>query len=552
MPPMRVSSSDDPAGHRSGEDPDLFYRPPQVPVPGLRGIVPGAGSPYCAACRHGVDGEASGAGGSDQPIQLSTSREDQRASPKGHILGAMNLSSSRALLRHAHTAFTPAVFGAFLGAAFLGTALLSVPAAFPQTAPASAKIDAAFEAFWSAASPDEAARRVDAIVKSGVTFDEAMRRLKAGRTYAAQKSGVVFQSNKTSDGVEHNFAVNVPANYDPSRRYQVRFQLHGGIGASVDNHPRNNGEIGALAGAEQIYVLPYAWEDAPWWGDDQILNLDAIVDSLKRTWNVDENRVVLSGVSDGATGAYFIAMRETTPFASFLPLNGFIMVLSNGEIDDGQIFPGNLVNKPLFVINGGKDRLYPTSIVEPYTRHLMSSGVEIEYHPQPEGEHNTKWWPEMKEPFEKFVAAHPRAPHPAKLSWEAADPAHNRAHWLVIEELGQAAGEAREMADANLMQEGQRRSEMFGDRARTGGHGRVDAVRAGNTVTASTKGVTAFTLLLSPDVFDFEQPVKVVANGKEVFNAKVARSLPALLNWAARDNDRTMLYGAELKIQMGK
>lgn len=435
--------------------------------------------------------------------------------------------------------------------------MAGAPATFAQTRPAASSavtksgapvLDAEFQNFWAAESPDEAARRTEAILKSGVSFDEALRRLKAGRQYGAQKSGVIFLSNKTADGIEHNFAVNVPENYDPLRRYQVRFQLHGGIGARNDNKPRNNGEIGALAGAEQIYVLPYAWEDAPWWGDDQVLNLNNIIDALKRKWNVDENRVVLSGVSDGATGSYYIAMRYTTPFASILPLNGYIMVLSNDEIDDGHIFANNLVNKPLFVINGGKDRLYPVSIVEPYTKHLMSKGVEIEYHPQPDGEHNTKWWPEMKDPYEKFVTEHPRSPHPAKLSWEAADQLHNRAHWLVIDEYGVAPGEATELSDANIAVVGNQKGRLFRNMRST--RGRVDLVREGNTITASTKGVTAFTLLLSPDALDFSQPVKVMANGKEMFNAKVERSLPTLLKWASRDNDRTMLYGAELKIQL--
>jgi dipeptidyl aminopeptidase/acylaminoacyl peptidase len=254
-------------------------------------------------------------------------------------------------------------------------------------------VSTTFDEFFAADSPAEAARRADPIIKSGVSFDEALRRLKAGRAYQPQRTGVVHLSNRTEDGTEHNYAVNIPEGYDPSRRYQVRFQLHGGIGGRSDNKPRGTGEIGPLAGAEQIYVLPYAWNEAPWWGNDQILNLDAIIDSLKRTYNIDENRVVLSGVSDGATGAYFIAMRDTTPFASFLPLNGFLMVLANNEVEDGRIFPNNLRNKPLFVINGGKDRLYPISIVEPFTNHLAANGVDIEYHPQPEGEHNTRWWP---------------------------------------------------------------------------------------------------------------------------------------------------------------
>src|SRR5579862_9424211 len=139
-------------------------------------------------------------------------------------------------------------------------------------------IDAAFQKFWEADSPKEATRRVEATVKSGVTFDEALRRLRAGRVYQPQKAAVIRLSNRTEDGIEHFYSVNIPPDYDPARRYQVRFQLHGGIGARNTNQPRGNGEIGALAGAEQFYVLPYAWDSAPWWGDDQILNLDAIID----------------------------------------------------------------------------------------------------------------------------------------------------------------------------------------------------------------------------------------------------------------------------------
>jgi hypothetical protein len=61
------------------------------------------------------------------------------------------------------------------------------------------------------------------------------------------------------------------------------------------------GTVGALTGVEQIYIVPYSWDAAPWWSDDQLLNLSAILDAAKRTYNIDENRVVVSGVSDGGT-----------------------------------------------------------------------------------------------------------------------------------------------------------------------------------------------------------------------------------------------------------
>jgi len=408
-------------------------------------------------------------------------------------------------------------------------------------------IDSAFAKFWSASSPENADGTIDDIVKSGVTFEDVLARLKAGRKYTVQKTGIVLLSNRTSDGIVHFYHLNVPDSYDPAKRYQVRFQLHGGVGGRETNQPRGTGES-PLPGAEQIYVVPYSWDAEPWWSNNQVLNLDTIIDSLKRTYNIDENRVVLSGVSDGGTGAYYIGMRETTPYASFLPLNGFIMVLSNEAVDDDQIFPNNLRNKPMFVINGGEDPLYPTATVDPFVKHMMTA-VKTDYYPQPNAGHNTRWWPEMKDTYEKFVSDHPRDPDPDTLTWETAGLDHNRAHWLVIDQLGSRPGESISMSDLNMFQTPRvnRQIQLFQRRKHSG---RVDLVRQGNTVQATTRGVAAFTLLLSPERFDFNQPIKVVANGHTVFENRVERNVKTLLKWAAHDNDRTMLYAAEIKIKL--
>lgn len=439
-----------------------------------------------------------------------------------------------------------AVFGIAAAAA-----LWSLAVHGQSQAVTSAVADAAFTKFWDARSPAEASRSVDAIISTGITYDEALRRLRMGRTYAARKSGVVMLTNRTDDRLEHYYAVTVPPAYDPAKRYQVRFQLHGGVMGRSTNQPRNSGDIGALAGAEQFYVIPYGWTDAPWWSEDQVLNMNAIVDSLKRAYNVDENRVVVSGVSDGATGAYYLAMRETTPFASFLPLNGFILVLAN--VDAGihdQLYPNNLRNKPFFVVNGGRDRLYPTAAVEPYVLHLKNAGVSLDYHPQPLGEHNTAWWPDVRDAFERFAGDHPRDPSPARLTWETSNLKHNRAHWLVIDKLGAQPGDPRNLPDVNDFSPiDVTDMPLFEHRDHSG---RVDLVRTGNAVEATTRGVTAFTLLVSPDAFDLTQPIKVTSNGKVAFDGKVQPSTATLMKWAARDNDRTMLYAAEIPIKLSR
>ena len=82
--------------------------------------------------------------------------------------------------------------------------------------------------------------------------------------------------------------------------------------------------------------------------------------------------------------------------------------------------------------------------------------------------------------------------------------------------------------------------------------GRVDITRDGNNFRAVTRGVASFTLLLSPDVVDFSKPVTVVADGRTVFQGRVQKSVDTLMKWAARDNDRTMLYGAEVRVNLNQ
>jgi hypothetical protein len=136
------------------------------------------------------------------------------------------------------------------------------------------------------------------------------------------------------------------------------------------------------------------------------------------------------------------------------------------------------------------------------------------------------------------------------LTWETEVLKHNRAHWLVIDKLGAQANDARNLTDANDYSPNNALPIPLFDRHVPSG--RVDLVRAGNAVEATTRGVAAFTLLISPDAFDLAQPIKVTANGRIVFDAKVQPSVATLMKWAARDNDRTMLYAAEIPIRLSR
>ena len=79
------------------------------------------------------------------------------------------------------------------------------------------RAETAFQKFWEARSPAEAAGAVDDIAASGVTFNEAWQRLKHGRSYGPQDSGVIRLNNRFN-GIDHYLAVTVPAGHNPGRR----------------------------------------------------------------------------------------------------------------------------------------------------------------------------------------------------------------------------------------------------------------------------------------------------------------------------------------------
>ena len=414
--------------------------------------------------------------------------------------------------------------------------------------PSSSAPDGAWRAFWDAESEGRAEKLARDIVASGATADAIHERLAAGRSYGSQRTGRIEMPSAVN-GITLDNVVEVPADYTPERKWPVRVSLHGGVGreppppGQQPDRPLTN----RIPGGSEIVIHPRAWAQAEWWRADQVANIARLLDRVKRAYNVDESHVYITGISDGGTGVYFFAMRSATPWAACLPLNGHPLVLANPDVGaDGELFPGNLSNCPLHIVNGGRDRLYPSASVQPFIDMFKKGGIGLEWDVYPEANHDTSWWPEERAKYEGFLAAHPRAAHPEAITWETErTDRYNRFRWLVIDRLGKRSSDAS-LADVNTFEvgNGSRRSLYEREQA----SGRVDGVRKGNRFELKTRGVQQVTLLLSPDAIDFTKPVQVTVNGHPAFSGTVKEDAETLLKWAARDNDRTMLYGAELKV----
>jgi predicted esterase len=440
-------------------------------------------------------------------------------------------------------------------------ALAAVPLALALMAPgvlqgqAPAAVDKAFADFWKAEDPRAAERAAERILKAGADFEMLYARLKAGRTYGKEKTGEFSMRFSAGSGAMFDNRVEIPDDYTPARPWQLRVQLHGGVNrppsvtvgsAAIEEESSSQGgrapnvsrqrRENRIRGENQIYIHPNGFAGAEWWHAHQVENILRLVDRVKRKYNVDESRIYLTGISDGGTGAYYMAMKEPTMWSAFLLLNGSIKVLSNPSIGaEGELFSTNLTNRPLYIVSGGRDPLYPARDVATHVEAFKSLGVSLVFRPQADAGHDTSWWPYERSLFEQFVKQKPRQAHPERVSWQTeSTQRYNRADWLVIDALGTGT------ADTDFEP-----LDIFAHRRPSG---RVDIQRAGNAFEAKARGVKAFTILLSPDAVDFSKPVTVRVNDRPVFEGAVTRDPVVLLKWAARDNERTRLYGAELKV----
>jgi poly(3-hydroxybutyrate) depolymerase len=501
-------------------------------------------------------------------------------------------------------------------------------------------LDGAVRSFLAAedgAAREAAAARVLALEPDPAELEACLAR---GWTYPEDEPrGWVVDTHVASDGKARPYHLFVPESYDPAEPSPLLVNLHGGVSRPEVIPEEGFREYRAARwhqGAKSqgyLLVLPLGQAGAEWWspvGASQVLG---IIQQIELTYNVDENRVFCTGFSDGGSGAFCFALNHTTPFAGFLPLNGHVAVAGMGG---HQIYLPNLSNKPLHVVNTGRDQLYPAAEVTPFIDAMRAAGAErLTYHVFPDVGHSPEYFPKERPHLLRFLRETVREPHPHSLTWECADPTVGRCHWVVIEELGDVDNDAEALAvDFNPPVASQRvRLGVYIDRAFTGTGVRIEKLAEGETLAASmglqagdvitavddtdvasftdlrgcleakqpgdqvkvqvqrgeetvveegyfakpeprpvlareapsgriqvqvegnridvqVRHVARYSLYLSRDLVDLDQPVEVVTNGEVSYQGLVEPDIAFTLAQAGRDQDRTMLYAAKVTVEL--
>lgn len=102
--------------------------------------------------------------------------------------------------------------------------------------------------------------------------------------------------------------------------------------------------------------------------------LDGIVKYVTSHWQVDESRVLLTGVSDGGTFCYLSGLRADAPFTHLAPCSASFHPILLETVN-----PERLRGLPVYLMHGALDWMFPLSVAHTARDALTAAGAEVTY-----------------------------------------------------------------------------------------------------------------------------------------------------------------------------
>ncbi len=173
------------------------------------------------------------------------------------------------------------------------------------------------------------------------------------------------------------FSLYVPETYSPDRAWPLVVALHGGSGHGrgfLWNWLRDARSFGAIlvAPTSAGNSLGSTW--ALMGDDNDTPNLARIVEGVRGRWNIDPERILLTGMSDGGTFCYVSALDGASPFTHLAPVCATFhpMLVSTAD-------PQRLQGLPIFLTHGALDWMFPVEVARQAQRALSGAGANVTY-----------------------------------------------------------------------------------------------------------------------------------------------------------------------------
>ena len=341
-----------------------------------------------------------------------------------------------------------------------------------------------------------------------------------------------------NDSTKTSFFIHLPQNYNPEKKYPVLFFLHGAVRhTSLQDFQTSEANLGGWNRFytkyadlnDVILVFPKGSKEYNWMTpDDGFFMIPEMLKLIKKGVNVDDNKVFISGHSNGATGSFSYLMKQPSQFAGFYGFNTYPKVFTGGT------FVENIKNRSFINFSTDEDYYYPPNANDDF-RKLMN-GINVDYK---EYRYNgfPHWFPQFDESEPAYqilfddLTERKRNPFPKEISWEFDDEKYGNIDWLSdikLDTLSPKVNWHKELNfkiskwldydknDSLTVQEVDKNAFDFPRKS-----GKIKAEYDNNTFRIETSNIKSFAINISPEMVNLKKKVKVYVNDQLYFNDKV-------------------------------
>ena len=337
----------------------------------------------------------------------------------------------------------------------------------------------------------------------------------ASRATAAQRSrgqvpGATLRMMRTPPNEGLPFVVQVPDDYRGDEPYPLVIVLGGGAGVALEAAQRMDRAFDATG-----YVAVYPQAIGSWWDDASARAVLALLREVQADFNIDANRVYLTGVSNGGTGTFWYSTLWPDRLAAAAPLMGAGVLLLGSRLPSLE----GVARLPLLFVHGTDDAVIPTAgsadTVKAIRRADPDARVEMSTlsgrgHDVHVGADDGLTLP--------FFARHVRDPFPRRVRLRARTLASARSFWIEVLE-------------------------------KDGGTAAVDAAIDGATITLETRHARRLRLRLRRELLP-PGPLRVTINGRAVFDGAMKEDCDRLARSWAETGDPFLAHSWETTVSV--
>ncbi len=217
------------------------------------------------------------------------------------------------------------------------------------------------------------------------------------------------------DGSIQPMTLLVPPDYDPQRAYPLVVALHGAKGCLIGH---------AFSVKQDFIVVAPHGRGQTGYRDFGERDVFEAIEEAQRRYNIDPDRIFLTGHSMGGGGTFSLATRYPHRWAAIVPM----AARGARPLEWMQ----NLLHVPTLFYHGGDDEVVPVTMAREAAGYVRKLGYPFRYE---EVKGKPHWWGvDFPEVF-AFFAQHRRTKATERLVFWTDDPRAHRAYWLEISDF---------------------------------------------------------------------------------------------------------------------